>query len=140
MNTQSSYDRVADEYARRIYDELAGKPFDRLFLDWLIEKVNGRGVICEIGCGPGQIARSLSDPGAAACGVDLSAGMIAQARTLNPGLTFTQADMRTPVSYTHLDVYKRQTTTRPMAWAPTRAMVAQYRSSAAAAGSWKPST
>ncbi len=95
MNTQSSYDRVADEYARRIYGELAGKPFDRLLLDWLIEKVGGRGVICDIGCGPGQIARYLSDHGAAACGVDLSAGMIAQARTLNPGLTFTQADMRT---------------------------------------------
>ncbi len=95
MNTQSSYDRVAEEYARRVYGELAGKPLDRKLLDWLIEKVGGRGVIADIGCGPGQIARYLSDHGAAACGVDLSPGMLAQARTLNPGLEFTQADMRT---------------------------------------------
>ncbi|MBN8637733.1 MAG: class I SAM-dependent methyltransferase [Anaerolineae bacterium] len=95
MNTQSSYDRVAEEYARRVYGELAGKPLDRKLLDWLIEKVDGRGVIADIGCGPGQIARYLSDHGAAACGVDLSPGMLAQARTLNPDLEFTQADMRT---------------------------------------------
>lgn len=95
MNTQSSYDRVAEEYARRVYGELAGKPLDRKLLDWLIEKVGGRGVIADIGCGPGQIARYLSDHGAAACGVDLSPGMLTQARTLNPGLEFTQADMRT---------------------------------------------
>ncbi|MBK8029901.1 MAG: class I SAM-dependent methyltransferase [Chloroflexi bacterium] len=95
MNTQSSYDRVAEEYARRVYGELAGKPLDRKLLDWLIEKVGGRGMIADIGCGPGQIARYLSDHGAAACGVDLSPGMLAQARTLNPDLEFTQADMRT---------------------------------------------
>ncbi|MBK9748440.1 MAG: class I SAM-dependent methyltransferase [Chloroflexi bacterium] len=95
MNTQSSYDRVAEEYARRVYGELAGKPLDRKLLDWLIEKVDGRGMIADIGCGPGQIARYLSDHGAAACGVDLSPGMLAQARTLNPDLEFTQADMRT---------------------------------------------
>ena len=95
MNTQSSYDRVAEEYARRVYGELAGKPLDRKLLDWLIEKVGGRGMIADIGCGPGQIARYLSDHGAAACGVDLSPGMLAQARTLNPDLEFMQADMRT---------------------------------------------
>ena len=95
MNTQSSYDRVAEEYARRVYGELAGKPLDRKLLDWLIEKVGERGMIADIGCGPGQIARYLSDHGAAACGVDLSPGMLAQARTLNPDLEFMQADMRT---------------------------------------------
>jgi hypothetical protein len=30
---QASYDTVAAEYARRIFDELAGKPFDRRLLD-----------------------------------------------------------------------------------------------------------
>jgi SAM-dependent methyltransferase len=95
MDTASSYDRVAAEYARRIYGELAGKPFDRKLLDWLIEKVGGLGAICDMGCGPGQIARYLSDHGAAARGVDLSEGMIAQARALNPGIDFAPADMRT---------------------------------------------
>jgi len=95
MDTGTSYDRVAAEYARRIYGELAHKPFDRKLLDWLIEKVADRGVICDVGCGPGQLARYLHDHGARACGVDLSAGMVAEAERLNPGIPFQQADMRT---------------------------------------------
>ena len=93
LDLQSSYDRIAPEYARRIYSELAGKPFDRLMLNWLIEKVDGRGTICDLGCGPGQIARYLVDHGVPACGIDLSSGMVEQARTLNPDIDFLQGDM-----------------------------------------------
>jgi hypothetical protein len=32
-DVRRSYDEVADEYARRIFDELAGKPLDRQLLD-----------------------------------------------------------------------------------------------------------
>lgn len=95
MDTGTSYDRVAGEYVRRVYGELAHKPFDRKLLDWLIEKVADRGVICDMGCGPGQVARYLHDHGARACGVGLSAGMVAEAERLNPGIPFRQADMRT---------------------------------------------
>jgi len=56
---QSSYDRVAENYAEQFRDELDKKPFDRKMLDWLAEKVGGLGVICDMGCGPGQIARYL---------------------------------------------------------------------------------
>lgn len=35
MDTQTSYDRVADEYVRRISDELKDKPLDRQLLDRL---------------------------------------------------------------------------------------------------------
>jgi SAM-dependent methyltransferase len=90
---QSSYDRLADEYANRIYGELANKPFDRLMLDWLIQKVGGRDTICDLGCGPGQIARYVHDQGAETCGIDLSTGMVEKARALNPGITFQQGDM-----------------------------------------------
>ncbi len=93
MDTQSSYDQVADEYARRMGDEMSAKPFDRVLLDWLIEKVEGRGPICDMGCGPGQIARYLCSRGADACGIDLSPGMVEQARRLNPGIPFEQGDM-----------------------------------------------
>lgn len=95
LDLQSSYDRIAPEYARRIYGELAQKPFDRLMLDWLIEKVGGAGTICDLGCGPGQIARYLKDHGVDACGIDLSDGMVAQARALNPDIPFSQGDMCT---------------------------------------------
>ncbi len=90
---QSSYDLVAEDYAEHFRDELAGKPFDRKMLDWLIEKTGGLGIICDIGCGPGQAARYLSDQGAEACGIDLSPQMIERARKLHPGISFGQGDM-----------------------------------------------
>lgn len=91
---RASYDRVADEYARQIYDELRHKPFDREQLDGLAATVGSRGLICDLGCGPGQVARYLADRGAAVVGIDLSDGMLDQARRLNPDLTFRQGDMR----------------------------------------------
>ncbi len=93
-DVRTSYDRVADEYARRIYAELSDKPFDREVLDRFAEALRGRGLVCDLGCGPGQIARYLADRGLPVVGVDLSAGMVAQARRLNPDLTFEQGDMR----------------------------------------------
>lgn len=93
LNTQTSYDAVAAEYATRFFHELAHKPFDRKMLDWLIEKVAGSGAICDLGCGPGQIARYLRDHGAEACGIDLSPEMAAQAQRLHPDLSFYQGDM-----------------------------------------------
>jgi hypothetical protein len=33
-DVQTGYDRVADEYVRRIYDELQHKPLDRQLLVW----------------------------------------------------------------------------------------------------------
>lgn len=90
---QKSYDSVADDYAANFCDELANKPFDRKMLDWLAEKVGGSGVICDMGCGPGQIARYLFDGGADASGVDISPGMIENARALHPAISFYQGDM-----------------------------------------------
>jgi len=90
---QSSYDCVAEDYARQFCDEMDKKPFDRKMLDWLAEKVNGRGVICDLGCGPGQIARYLHGRGVKACGVDLSAELVKQAQRLNPDIHFQQGNM-----------------------------------------------
>jgi SAM-dependent methyltransferase len=92
-NIQKSYDTVAREYADEIYGELAGKPFDRNVLDRFAERVRGKGRVCDLGCGPAQIARYLRDRGVDAFGVDLSAGMLAQARRLNPGLQLVQSSM-----------------------------------------------
>jgi len=90
---QSSYDRVAGEYASQFSDEMAQKPFDRKMLEWLAEKVNGAGVICDMGCGPGQLARYLHSLGVKACGLDLSPEMVRQAQRLNPEIPFQQGDM-----------------------------------------------
>jgi SAM-dependent methyltransferase len=90
---QTGYDRVAKDYAEHFRDELAGKPFDRKMIDLLSEKAGDLGVICDMGCGPGQVARYLFDNGAKACGIDLSPGMIEKAKELNPGIKFQQGDM-----------------------------------------------
>ena len=90
---QDGYDHVAEDYAHQFWDELAKKPFDRMMLDWLAEKVNGSGVICDLGCGPGQIARYLHGRGVQVCGVDLSPAMVKQAQRLNPDIAFQQGNM-----------------------------------------------
>ena len=89
-----SYNLVAGDYAEHFRDELGKKPFDRRMLDWLVDRVGGLGVICDMGCGPGQVARYLHERGARACGVDLSPEMIAQARRLHPAeIAFSEGDM-----------------------------------------------
>lgn len=90
---QSGYDRVAEEYARHLYDELRHKPLDCQLLDRFANMVRGKGLVCDLGCGPGQVARYLHDKKVEVCGVDLSAGMIEQARKLNQDIDFSQGNM-----------------------------------------------
>lgn len=90
---RENYDRLAEEYARRVFDELAHKPADRALLDRFADSTAGRGAVCDLGCGPGHVARYLHEAGADAFGLDLSPQMLAQARRLNPHLLFVQGDM-----------------------------------------------
>ena len=94
MDLSASYNAVADEYVRRIYDELQHKPLDRELLDRFASNVGNEGLICDLGCGPGQVARYLYDRGAWVIGVDLSTAMVERARVLNPGIEFRPGDMR----------------------------------------------
>ena len=50
-DTQTSYDRVAVEYADQFKDEMDDKPFDRDCLDRLAREVRDLGPICDLGCG-----------------------------------------------------------------------------------------
>ena len=83
MKDAESYDAVAEAYAERYLRELESKPLDRALLSayadtWI---ANGSaGVVADIGCGPGQVARFLHDRGVATCGIDLSARMCELAR------------------------------------------------------------
>lgn len=93
-NLQAGYDRVAGEYAARIFDELAHKPLDRERLDRFAERAGPLGRVCDLGCGPGQVARYLHERGTDVFGVDLSAEMVAQARRLSPAIEFREGSMR----------------------------------------------
>ena len=90
---QQSYDDVAPAYAEQFRNELEHKPFDRKMLDWLMEKTADRGTLCDMGCGPGQIARYLHDHGATACGIDLSEEMVRVASAANPEIKFSEGNM-----------------------------------------------
>src|SRR5438309_9920247 len=95
LDLESSYDRVAECYAEEYFAELERKPFDRKLLDDFARSVRGEGEVCEIGCGPGQIARYLKDRGVNMLGLDLSAEMVKCARRLNPDIPFVHGNMLT---------------------------------------------
>ncbi|MEZ4668605.1 MAG: class I SAM-dependent methyltransferase [Anaerolineae bacterium] len=102
-STQHGYDQVAAEYADRFNHELDYKPFDRHLLNLFAELTNGQGTVCDIGCGPGQIARFLHDHGAQAMGIDLSPQMVEQAQRLHRAIPFQAGDMcALPVEDEHL--------------------------------------
>ena len=90
---RSSYDMVAETYAKKFFDELSRKPFDRRLLDEFAAALPARGVL-DVGCGPGHVAGYLSERGLDATGVDLSPAMVEIARRLNPKIPFHEADMR----------------------------------------------
>ncbi len=87
---QTSYDLVADEYVRRIFDELRHKPLDRELLDRFAARVRDVGPVCDIGCGPGHVAGYLHERGVQVCGVDLSPAMVERASRLTPNIEFQQ--------------------------------------------------
>jgi SAM-dependent methyltransferase len=90
----SSYDHVAQQYAETFFGELSRKPADRQLLDAFAARVRHRGPVCDVGCGPGHVARYLKDRGVEVCGVDLSAAMVQCATHRNPDIPFYQGDMR----------------------------------------------
>lgn len=93
QSVRESYDRVAEEYARRLFNELQQKPLDRELLNRFAAEVIGRGEVCDMGCGPGHVARHLRDAGTTVFGLDFSPRMLEQARQLNPDISFLEANM-----------------------------------------------
>ena len=94
MDLQISYDTVAEEYAKRLFDELQHKPLDRQLLERFAAEIQPTGLVADLGCGPGHVTQYLSKHGLQVMGIDLSPGMIAQAARLNPGLPFQVGEMR----------------------------------------------
>jgi SAM-dependent methyltransferase len=93
MDVRESYDSAAEAYAEHLADELAQKPLDRHLLNRFAEEVRGRGLVGDLGCGPGHVARYLQEQGGTVLGIDLSEQMIQVARRLNPGIDFRVGDM-----------------------------------------------
>ena len=94
MDVRESYDSAARAYAGHLAAELSNKPLDRHLLNRFAEATRGRGLVADIGCGPGHVAKYLYDQGVTVVGIDLSPEMIKCAASLNPGIEFSVGDMR----------------------------------------------
>lgn len=92
-SVRHSYDTVAEEYAARLHDELAGKPLDRALLTCLMEQTEPGTAIADLGCGPGHVAAWLAANGARAVGIDLSAGMVEAGSRRFPRVEFREGDL-----------------------------------------------
>ncbi|WP_203983962.1 class I SAM-dependent DNA methyltransferase [Sphaerisporangium rufum] len=88
-----SYDAVAEAYAARFGDELAGKPLDRALLAALAEQAVPDAPVADLGCGPGHVAAWLAAHGMRAVGVDLSPAMVAAAARAHPDVEFREGDL-----------------------------------------------
>ena len=93
----ATYDKVAPAYTTRFLHELDDKPFDREILTRFAAATRPGSreghPVCDLGCGPGHVGAFLAAGGVDTVGIDLSAGMVAQARLSYPVMTFSQGDM-----------------------------------------------
>jgi ubiquinone/menaquinone biosynthesis C-methylase UbiE len=97
LDSSPAYDAIASRYGATFSDELTRKPFDRELLDrfsaGMHERATADRPLCDLGCGPGHIGAYVADRGVPVIGVDLSEGMVQEARARFPALTFEQGDM-----------------------------------------------
>lgn len=92
VSTRDSYDRIADEYAAHLLEELDRKPLDQALLAAFAATAPD-GPVADLGCGPGHVARHLHKLGRRVIGIDLSPGMVEVARRSSPGPEYRVSDM-----------------------------------------------
>jgi SAM-dependent methyltransferase len=90
LATRATYDTVAPEYARLLPDLRAETSLDKAMLDTFADWASGAnlGPIADLGCGTGRMTAHLDSRGVNVFGVDLSPGMLEQARRAHPHLHF----------------------------------------------------
>lgn len=94
---RKSYDQVADNYAHLLrttgMGDIRRHPWLKAPVDAFADTVAGSGPACgpvlDVGCGPGQVTAYLAERGLDVSGVDLSPGMIENARRLHPQCRFS---------------------------------------------------
>ncbi len=92
---EKGYDLTSVAQAQATIDNLNQNPFEQQILEMFSAKFQPReDLLCDLGCGPGQVARYFHDRGFQIIGVDLSAGMLKEARKYHPGVRFLKANMK----------------------------------------------
>lgn len=79
--TGQAFDAVAEDYARLLPDLTVEAPLDRAVLAAFVEMAaESGGLVADIGCGTGRVTAYLVDAGLTVVGLDLSLGMVREAR------------------------------------------------------------
>lgn len=94
-SVRSAYDAVAAAYARLLPDASFEAPADRGMIEAFVTHVTegtSQSVV-DAGCGTGRMTRLLASQGVDVSGIDVSAGMIAEARRNSPGLSFEVGEL-----------------------------------------------
>lgn len=88
------YDKTAENYGKKFFNELEGKHLDRILLKEFASKNKDKGKMIDFGCGVGQTTKFLFENGCQnILGTDLSTEMVNVASRLNPNIEFEQADL-----------------------------------------------
>ncbi len=93
-SVRAAYDVAAEDYVEAFADDLDRLPVDRSVLEVTAELLNRRHPVLDIGCGPGQVARYLTDRGIEVIGMDLSPRMLVLAAQRAQRDRFVNSDMR----------------------------------------------
>ena len=88
-----AYNCSAKTYAEKCFNELEYKPLDRQLLDRFAQLTQKKGIVCDIGCGPGEVATYLTAKGCKVVGIDISEYMINEAKRLNTEIEYLVDDM-----------------------------------------------
>lgn len=90
---RAAYDAVADVYADAFGDEIGRLPLDAAMLRAALDGIGRDDVVVEVGSGPAPAAEWLG-PAQPWLALDLSQQMLAVARSRQPALNATRADVR----------------------------------------------
>lgn len=93
--TRAAYDELAGSYDREEHRLMSERPVDLGHLFAFAKSVHVHrpgGVVGDVGCGPGQIARWLCELGLAVRGIDLSPKMLERARRNAPDAAFVEGE------------------------------------------------
>lgn len=87
---EDTYVKIAQAYADEFFEDVADLPF----VDMLVNSLPVGVKVLDLGCGPGQFSRYLTDKDFQVEAIDTSVEMLAIAKAKVAGVTFKKMDMR----------------------------------------------
>ena len=90
---ENLYNTVAKEYTETFSGEHEKKPKDQEILHRFSQEIGERRPIWDFGCGPGQTTEYLNNLGIEASGLDLSEGILEQARIIHTEIHFRKGNI-----------------------------------------------